>query len=117
MNGGGHRMAAGFTVRQDLLDDLRVFLRDHVDGQALGPLVPTLELDGALAVGAATPALAETLSRLGPFGAGNAEPRFVLPPARVVQARGVGTGQVSCFHMGKEPCRERGCPYVLHSGG
>src|SRR3546814_14217106 len=108
MNGGGHRMAAGFTVRQDLLDDLRVFLRDHVDGQPLGPLVPTLELAGALAVGAATPALAATLSRPGPLGAGNREPAFVLTPPRVVKGRKDGNGQGTGVLTGADGSRPRG---------
>lgn len=108
MNGGGHRMAAGFTVRQDLLAELQDFLRRHIDGQAAGgPLVPTLELDGALSVGAASPSLAVTLSRLGPFGAGNAEPRFALTHARIVQARVVGANHVSCFITGADGSRVR----------
>ncbi|HYG90766.1 MAG TPA: single-stranded-DNA-specific exonuclease RecJ [Azospirillum sp.] len=99
--GGGHRMAAGFTVAVDKLSELRVFLTARIAAQvSAAPLVPTLELDGALAVGAATPALVDTLCKLGPFGTGNAEPRFALTDARVVRADVVGANHVRCILSG-----------------
>ncbi len=107
MTGGGHPMAAGFTVAADKLEALGDFLHDHVLGQAGGPLVPVSDFDGTLAVGGATVNLAATLERLGPFGAGNAEPRFVLTGARAVGARVVGADHVSCFLTGAEGGRLR----------
>ncbi|NNG05063.1 MAG: single-stranded-DNA-specific exonuclease RecJ [Inquilinus sp.] len=101
-SGGGHPMAAGFAVRADNLAALVAFLHDHVRGQGRGPLVPVTQFDGTLAIGAATPALAATVERLGPFGAGNPEPRFVLTAARAVAARVVGADHVSCFLTGAE---------------
>ena len=99
--GGGHRMAAGFTVAGDRLSDLRVFLTARIAAQvSAAPLVPTLELDGALSVGAATPALVATLDKLGPFGTGNAEPRFAMADARVVRADVVGANHVRCILSG-----------------
>ncbi len=102
MTGGGHPMAAGFTVAADKLAALGDFLHDHVRGQAAGPLVPVSDFDGTLAVGGATPELAAVIERLGPFGAGNTEPRFVLRGARAVAAKVVGQDHVSCFLTGAE---------------
>ncbi|MEI6557395.1 MAG: single-stranded-DNA-specific exonuclease RecJ [Rhodospirillaceae bacterium] len=102
-SGGGHRMAAGFTVAAGRIEELTDFLTGRVSEQ-LGGAAPVacLELDGALSVGGATPALAETLSRLAPFGSGNAEPRFAVTDARVVRADIVGTGHVRCILTGAE---------------
>ena len=102
MTGGGHPMAAGFTVAADRLSALADFLHDHVRGQAGGPLVPISDFDGTLSVGGATADLAGMLEQLGPFGAGNTEPRFVLTGARAVAAKVVGTNHVSCFLTGPE---------------
>ena len=109
--GGGHRMAAGFTVAAERVAEFAAFLAAHVGATVAEPPVPVLELDGALAIGGATPALAEALARLGPFGAGNPEPRFVLPSARVAQASVVGTGHVSCFLAGPDGGRLRGIAF------
>lgn len=97
--GGGHRMAAGFTVAVGKMDELKRFLRMRIAEQqaATGPLAPSLEFDGAVAVGGVTVGLVELLSRLGPFGTGNSEPRFALPDARVARADVVGANHVRCF--------------------
>lgn len=108
LSGGGHRMAAGFTVRQERLAELRTYLAEHIDGQVDEPMVPLVELDGTLVVEAATVELAETLGRLGPFGAGNPEPRFALPRVRVVAPSVVGSGgHVACTLVGPDGGRLR----------
>jgi single-stranded-DNA-specific exonuclease len=98
INGGGHAMAAGFTVEAGKLSALRDFLADRIDGE-LGnePIIPELAIDGALAPAAATPDFVERLDKLAPFGAGNAEPRFVLPAVRAVRADVVGGHHVRCI--------------------
>ena len=103
VNGGGHRMAAGLTVEAGKLDALRAFLAERVDAEiAAGAIVPTLNLDGALAVAGATTELVETLERLAPFGAGNPEPRFAIRAARIVKADVVGNDHVRCILTGVE---------------
>jgi single-stranded-DNA-specific exonuclease len=98
LNGGGHAMAAGFTVAEGQLAALRAFLVDRASA-ALGSdaLMPELGIDGALAAVAASPELVELVERLGPFGAGNAEPRFALPNLRVLRAEVVGAQHVRCI--------------------
>ncbi|GAA4255930.1 single-stranded-DNA-specific exonuclease RecJ [Azospirillum formosense] len=106
MAGGGHRMAAGFTVAGDKLAALQAFLTGRVAEQvAAAPLVPTLELDGALSVGAANTSLVDRLNQLGPFGTGNAEPRFAVTDARVVRADVVGANHVRCILQGGDGAR------------
>lgn len=87
VNGGGHAMAAGFTIERDKIDPLREFLAKRLGGQAEGP---SLGLDGALSADAATLDLAGELARIGPFGAGNSEPRFAFPNVRLASAEIVG---------------------------
>ncbi|WP_207456556.1 single-stranded-DNA-specific exonuclease RecJ [Azospirillum sp. SYSU D00513] len=104
--GGGHRMAAGFTVAEDKLEALREFLTGRIAEEvAAAPLVPTLELDGALSVGAANARLVDTLDKLGPYGTGNAEPRFALADARVLRADVVGEKHVRCILQGSDGAR------------
>ncbi len=95
VNGGGHAMAAGFTVTAAKLDAFRDFLAERV-ALAAGPggLTPELGLDGMLMPAAATPEFVTLLERLAPFGAGNAEPRFAFPGMRVMRADVVGNAHV-----------------------
>ena len=97
LNGGGHAMAAGFTVPVDKLLSLRDFLAERI-AEALGSEDPKPELgiDGALAAAAVTPDLTALFERLAPFGTGNAEPRFALPNLRVLRADVVGGQHVRC---------------------
>ncbi|PWC33624.1 single-stranded-DNA-specific exonuclease RecJ [Azospirillum sp. TSO35-2] len=106
IGGGGHRMAAGFTVAGDKLDPLRDFLSGRIAEQlAAAPLVPTLELDGALSVGGASVGLVTTLDKLGPYGTGNSEPRFAIADARIVRADVVGANHVRCILQGNDGAR------------
>jgi single-stranded-DNA-specific exonuclease len=101
LSGGGHAMAAGFTVAEEGLAALGDFLM-----QRLAPLAEaarqaaSLGIDGALNVEGATLELVEELARAGPFGAGNSEPRMVITASRIVSASVVGNGHVRCILAG-----------------
>jgi single-stranded-DNA-specific exonuclease len=94
--GGGHKMAAGFTIARDRLAPFAAFLTARI-AEAGPRMDPVLSIDGPLACGGATIALAELIERLGPFGPGNPEPRFALTGARIVKADTVGGSHVRCI--------------------
>jgi single-stranded-DNA-specific exonuclease len=97
-HGGGHGMAAGMTLATEDLERFHRHLLDRFAAETGGgvPEPAPLDLDGALSVGAAQPVLAAQIEQIGPYGSGNAEPRFCLTDARIVQARVVGETHVSC---------------------
>ena len=88
--GGGHAMAAGFSVQEDKLPELHGFLNERLTSAEALPGAFDLTLEGVLAPSGADAALAQMVARLGPFGMGNAEPLFVLPRARVVKTDRIG---------------------------
>jgi len=88
--GGGHAMAAGFTVSAETLGALHAHLDERLAAASALPSAAELLLDGALTARGATPETAEALSRLGPFGAGHDEPVLALTRVRVVKASLVG---------------------------
>ncbi|MEK9723876.1 MAG: single-stranded-DNA-specific exonuclease RecJ, partial [Rhodospirillaceae bacterium] len=71
-------------------------------------IVPSLHVDGVLTAGGANLDLIGALERLAPFGSGNAEPRFVIPSARVAFADVVGTDHVRCTFESPEGGRLAG---------
>ncbi len=103
VNGGGHAMAAGLTVARPALPELAHFLDTRIAPQlGAAPAVRELGIDAALAPAAATQELVEMIERAGPFGAGNALPRFALTGVRVSYAQPVGEGHVRCTLVGAE---------------
>ena len=97
LNGGGHAMAAGFTVAGEKLAALEAFLVERLgDGMKNERLIPELPIDGTLSVAAAQGELVGHIASLAPFGAANPEPRFAFAGARVVHAEPVGNGHLRC---------------------
>ncbi len=101
INGGGHPMAAGFTVTEDNIPALRDFLSLRIAQEISdGDIGPSLSLDGALTPKAVNVQLAETIQALGPFGAGNPEPRFWLPAVRLMKPEVLAGKHVRAFVTG-----------------
>ena len=113
--GGGHAMAAGITASVDRLAMFAAFAAERIGPIGLDEPEP-LELDGALAVAGVTPDLAQALDRLAPFGPGNAEPRFCLTDARIVELREVGRGHLACVIAGAAAGRIRGIAFRAGEG-
>ncbi len=96
--GGGHMMAAGFSLEEGKLEDFRKFAGEYVR-QKLGDesITPVMEIDSTMDLLGANTAFAESLEMLEPYGAGNAEPKIVLERVRVTKSGIVGAGHVRCF--------------------
>lgn len=88
--GGGHAMAAGFTLEAGRLPALHALLNEALAAARDLPDVAPMVLDGALTVRGATLELGQRLAALGPFGAGHDEPVLALTRARVVKSGRVG---------------------------
>lgn len=95
--GGGHAMAAGITIARERLAEVEHFMRDALATSVTAARdVAALSVDGALTPEAATVDFAELLEKAGPYGAGNAAPRFVFPAHRVTFAKQAGEAHIRC---------------------
>lgn len=95
--GGGHNMAAGFSLEESNLEAFRTFAGEYAE-KYLGTetLTPVVEIDGTVSLNAATPEFADGLALLEPFGAGNPEPRLMLSNVRILHSDIVGSGHIRC---------------------
>lgn len=128
VGGGGHAMAAGFTIARDRLDTFREFLAERFAAELAGePLVATVSLDGVLAPAGAKRKVYDALAKLGPFGSGNPEPHFAISSAKIARADVVGQNHVRCILTGADGGKLKGIaframdsdlgPALLNHGG
>ncbi len=96
--GGGHAMAAGFTVNEGDIPVLEKFICEKLkESCEIFSANMVKEFDGALSVSAIRTDLAESLEQIGPFGVGNPEPSFIIQDALVRMVRIVGENHIMCI--------------------
>lgn len=86
---GGHPMAAGFSIRECHVEELR----RRLNGQAtLKPedFIPRVWIDVAMPLEYISEGLMQELKRLEPFGQGNEKPQFAQKGLRIRSARVLG---------------------------
>ncbi|MEO0938539.1 MAG: single-stranded-DNA-specific exonuclease RecJ [Pseudomonadota bacterium] len=91
IKGGGHKMAAGLTVAEDMIAPAMERLAELLARQGADRIGPRdLRLDGMMMPGAATPELVDAIEAAGPFGAGAPAPRYAFADMQIFNARIVG---------------------------
>ncbi len=92
---GGHKAAAGLTVKTDELEAFTTAFEQIAALQlADADLTPVLTIDAELAMDDLSLGLVKEIERLAPFGIGNAEPTLLMRNLRVLEARTVGEGHL-----------------------
>ncbi len=101
--GGGHAMAAGFSVRRSRMAAFREYLAGSMEPQS-GAIALARELmaDGLVSAAGATFKLMEELDRAGPYGSGHPEPVFVIPDVLLVYAGVVGANHLRLRVVGRD---------------
>ncbi|MEJ2547484.1 MAG: single-stranded-DNA-specific exonuclease RecJ [Gemmatimonadota bacterium] len=88
---GGHRMAAGLSIRRERIENFANRFREIATREiGLESPVQSLELDAELEIGEIDQDLMKWLDRAGPFGEGNAAPIFISRGVRLRQNQAVG---------------------------
>lgn len=117
LSGGGHAMAAGLSMDPARLGELREHLEEKVSGAVVELAeARVLEIDGALAPGAADGALLDMIERVGPFGSQAPEPLFAVPNVRAAGARRVGENHMAFDMVGEDGSRVRAIAFRVADG-
>jgi single-stranded-DNA-specific exonuclease len=97
---GGHRAAAGLTIRRELVDRFRDAVEHHA-GELLTPelLARREQVDAIVSGVELGMPLAEELTALEPCGLGNPAPRLLIPGARFGDLRRMGEGRHARFSV------------------
>ncbi len=99
--GGGHPMAAGFSLKREKLDDFYRYLRENITPEMTTHKASTLEIDGVLDIGGATVELVNQINMLAPFGEANPEPRFVIKDVMINRCVLLKNGHIGCTLTGR----------------
>ncbi len=96
--GGGHIMAAGFSLNEDRIDDFRKFAGEYISKNLKDEsLTPIIDIEGTIDVSAVNIDIVRHIESLEPFGAGNNEPKIMIANALLSKADVVGAGHIRCI--------------------
>ncbi|OLA65557.1 MAG: single-stranded-DNA-specific exonuclease RecJ [Acetobacter sp. 46_36] len=95
--GGGHTMAAGFSLTEAQIPAFRTFAGEYI-ARSLNNTRPhpVINIDLSLSLPAANAGLCSELERLKPFGTGNPEPLLLLRGVYFQRPCIIGAGHVKC---------------------
>jgi len=103
IKGGGHKMAAGFTINVDRINDFKEFVfrkfksvNVNLEGKK------NYYFDAEIAPTALNVDFFEKINLLAPFGSGNAEPKFVIKDVKLVNSRIVGEKHIKSVLIGSD---------------
>jgi single-stranded-DNA-specific exonuclease len=97
LGGGGHAMAAGFSLTKEQLPAFTDFLMTEFS--RMGDTVdfrPTVLCDGYLDLRSLTPLFFEEIQRLTPFGMGNPSPKFIFGGVKVESFQLIQDQHIRC---------------------
>ncbi|MDA0781742.1 MAG: single-stranded-DNA-specific exonuclease RecJ [Rickettsiales bacterium] len=96
VTGGGHAMAAGFTVEEGKIDAMYEFLCKRFEENIDECAVKQIKADGFLSIDSATTELTDLIKKVEPFGTSNPEPRFIFNDLYIIYADIVGADHIKC---------------------
>ena len=103
IKGGGHKMAAGFTIDMDKIDDFK-----HFVFKKFKSINEKLEdkkkyyFDTKIAASAVNIDFFEKINSLAPFGAGNTEPKFLIENLKVVNSKIIAEKHIKSILVGSD---------------
>tara|TARA_B100001094_G_C18019321_1_gene714260 strand:- start:21 stop:1034 length:1014 start_codon:yes stop_codon:yes gene_type:complete len=100
--GGGHKMAAGFSIEMSKIDKFKEFIFKKFLNLNKKMNSTAIYLDSEISPSALNIDFFEKINILSPFGAGNPEPRFLLRDLKVLNSKIVGEKHVKSVLLGKD---------------
>jgi single-stranded-DNA-specific exonuclease len=103
---GGHKRAAGLTIKAENIPSFRKDFEKVVDRRATPQdFVSEVRIDWKISASDVSPELADELEMLAPFGTGNPEPVFMITDLELLSARKVGAQHLQMKFRPSYPSR------------
>ena len=96
--GGGHKMAAGFSINKDKIDEFEKFLIDLFNkSNCQSSKEKDLYIDTVLSSSAVNENFYNEINTLAPFGSANREPRFVIENVSITKSLILKESHIKAF--------------------
>ncbi len=103
VKGGGHKMAGGFSIEIDKIDDFKKFIFNKFNNLNLDiNEEKKIFIDSIIAPGAVNLEFFNKVNNLSPFGPSNSEPRFSIENLKTLNSEVVGGSHVKSILIGKD---------------
>ena len=103
VKGGGHKMAAGFTIDMSKIKDFKEFIFRKFKSINMNlEEKKNYYFDAEIAPSAVNIDFFEKINLLAPFGSGNPEPRFIIKDVKLVNSRIVGEKHIKNVLVGSD---------------
>ena len=104
LKGGGHKMAAGFSIQIEKINKFKefVFKKFKTINKNLSSERSSFFLDSIISPSAVNIEFFNKIALLSPFGSGNPEPKFVIEDLKTINGRVVGEKHVKSTLVGKD---------------
>ena len=103
VKGGGHKMAAGFTIDMKKIEEFKEFVfRKFKSINTNLEEKKNYYFDAEIAPSAVNIDFFEKINLLAPFGSGNPEPRFVIKDVKLVNSKIVGEKHIKTVFVGSD---------------
>ena len=95
-NGGGHNMAAGFSIKKENIELLDMFIQN--DYQKKNKLYETIfNYDFEISASSVNINLFNKINKLGPFGNDNYSPTFLIKDIKIIKSNEINKNHVSAI--------------------
>ena len=101
--GGGHKMAGGFTIKEENINLFRdLLIKNFERSYGVASKEINLYLDSVIAPSALNEQFFDEINYLGPFGSGNSEPKFMIENLDVIKSHIIGENHIKSILRGKD---------------
>lgn len=97
-DGGGHKMAAGFSCEVEKLDEFRAFVSEQIEKQTKDiEIRRIINIDATISLPGANLDLLDELNLLAPFGNGNPKPKLCINDINIAKSMILAEKHIKCF--------------------
>lgn len=118
ISGGGHAMAGGLTIEAKKIPEFERFIQDYLKEDVIQARKEiAMKVDCLVRPTAIGPNLIDVIEQIGPFGASNPEPVFVMDSLKIVYAERLRGGHIRCAFADAEGVRVNGICFNAEENG